>query len=78
MPVAACDVNVPPSSSGKPPPPPKESVPNEPPEVLPNVPPEPDVPKEEVDGPTGELVEVLFVFVDEVDDAEELVSVELG
>jgi hypothetical protein len=46
--------------------------------VLPNVPPEPDVPKEEVDGPTGELVEVLLVFVDEVDDAEELVSVELG
>jgi hypothetical protein len=46
--------------------------------VLPNVPPEPEVPREEVDGPTRELVEVLFVFVDEVDDAVELVSVELG
>jgi hypothetical protein len=43
--------------------------------VLPNVPPEPEVPKEEVDGPKTELVEVLLVFVDEVDDAVELVEV---
>lgn len=51
-------------------------MPNDPPEVLPNVLPEPKVPKEVADGPTKELVEVLFVLVDEVDDAVEFVSVD--
>jgi hypothetical protein len=80
VPVAACEVNDPPSSSGTPPPPPppKDSVPKEPPEVLLSVPPEPEVPKEVVDGATKELVEVLFVLVDEVDDVVEFVSVKLG